>query len=401
VYLLDLSSQVVQTYDYLGGFIGYYKIPFGTGDGQFSSAWAILPSRDGNRLYLADNAADRVQSLSLMTDAQIAALSVLNAEVLVSYPIADVGSFGTSLEEATSPPSAGFTTTLTWDAAEGNDAPGSAKLTITAAPALTTTPVYIFPHGQINRFPVVPNEEYSFSVAIRSSTPLLKFAAFIRWYKSSGAFISQTYNSYGTTDVYVTAYGTTGFGALSVRGVAPIDAAFAECTIIMYRTTTAAFVGPQYVWVDDAIFGGDARFLKNATHLGNGNFSWQPTATEMPINGTYKILARGKDAVQVGPWSEAAIIQKVVGPTVVIDSPASGQVFQNVSPLILWRVTSGSQWAFQILIYDASTLGLAYDSGWVQSESARSFAVPPGYLEDGGSYFLRMNIDDGTIKVLV
>lgn len=399
VYFLDESNKVVQTYDYLGTLLGVYRIPQGTGDGQFSSTAAVLlPSRDGNSLYIADAGLDRVQRLTVMTDAQVAALSVLNAEVMVSYPVNDAGSFTSSTEGATVPAVAGFTYTLALDPVEGSDAPGSLKLSITAAPASATTPVYIFPHA--GKWPVVPDEPYAFDVALRSSTPLLRFYATVLWYDSLGAYISSTYGPIGVVE-YVTAFGDTDFRPFHAEGKAPPNAVTAECRIIMYRTTTAAFSGPQYVWIDDAYFTGDARFLKNATHLGGGAWSWQPTATEMPANRTYKIRARGVDAVQKGPWSDEQIIQKVTGPTVAIDSPTSGQVFQSASPLILWRITSGEQWAFQVQIYDATTLALAYDSGWVQSAAARSFVVPPGYLEDNGTYFLRMGIDDGTIKVLV
>ena len=154
------------------------------------------------------------------------------------------------------------------------------------------------------------------------------------------------------------------------------------------------------IYIDDVIFGGDARFLRQATSIGGGAFSYQMTSADMPANGTYKIRARGKDVLQTGSWSDQQIIQKVTGPVVTIDSPTPGSTISTATPLVQWSLVSGAQWAYKIEIYTVAG-DVAYNSGWVQSTTDRSFSVPPGYLEDGVSYFLRMYLDDGTMKVLV
>ena len=407
LYHLNQSSRVITRWTIDGQYISSYMFPLGSANDQMTNPRSIFASRvDSTRLFFVDSNLDRVQRFDEKSNATIIADSHLAAEVEVAFPDPVQGTYDAST--ITLANSGAWVITPSWEGVYYHTAPGATKLSITTAPAANpTTLAFVYALGN-KWFDVVEGGEYSFSAWISNQYTEFDFSLVIFWRDALNNVIGSTALGDVGLDLVLTGrgsrpirlYGPGLYDQLGMSAIAPPGAVGALCNITISRNATAAFSGPKVIYIDDVIFGGDARFLRQATSIGGGAFSYQMTSADMPANGTYKIRARGKDVLQTGSWSDQQIIQKVTGPVVTIDSPTPGSTISTATPLVQWSLVSGAQWAYKIEIYTVAG-DVAYNSGWVQSTTDRSFSVPPGYLEDGVSYFLRMYLDDGTMKVLV
>jgi hypothetical protein len=388
LWVSDSSRMDIQRFTFDGEFVTSHYMR-GAAASQWNTPRGIAINLAGDKLYLAD-LADRVKRYAIPGDDYDGSASSLSGQVEMSgvhdHYTAWLAGYG--VQGAT-----GWTVIWTFNQV---DAEGRVLEigTITAAPANTTTSVWIWYPGLA---PVVEGYRYTWQATAARSTTQIRNRLSVEWTRADGSLIARTYGPW-------VEYTVNEYVDMEYSEMAPIGAVSARILLETGRTSTAAWTGTHTVkWTAPEMEEG-VRFIHDATHIGGNTFSYVPTTGDngdIDEVGKYSIRTRGEDVNTYGPWTEPTVITKVGGLTATITSPSPGEVLNTASPIVTWLITEGTQWRFRVQILDALTGVTVYDSSWVQNETARSHVVPPFYLNDDGSYVAQLWIDTGKMEVQI
>jgi hypothetical protein len=400
VWVTDSVRHDIQVFSRFGDFI-YKRNRYGTANDQWYWPLGIDINKEGTKLLLSDYFAGVVKQFTIPAP-ETSVASHLAGEVEVSGPYADFGGgFDSTVNHYwTSESDVGWTVNGVIDSAEPRSGAGALKHDVSVASSSGS--FRYIQNGLAHPYllPVVPGRVYTAKGWFKRNRDLIHGSMSIRWLLANGTQLLD--DSYG---IRVGRDNT--WTEASVARAAPSDAAYAQIILRLTKnavatsTQTINAANPVYGWWDDVTFGGGARYVRAGVFGDGTRFTYQPIATDFPIEGTYKLRARGRDANSEGPWSAPITIKKIAGITAVVLSPSPGQVVDTASPLIAWIITLGTQWRWRVQILVAATGEIAYDSDWTQDATTRSHFVPPGYLEDGGEYLAQVWIDIGEMEVII
>lgn len=395
-WVTDTDRHTVMEFTHEGEFLREFG-GYGTTNGKFDDPVDVTISADGAYLYVADRDNRRVQKFRIALDADLLTQGV-EGEVAIGGPIEIINQdFDFSLSGWAYAEFGSFAQTTVVSGESPVSGAGFARITFTAGPnhigaisAFTFFSPPVLP--LVNTFPVVEGEVYTVSAYFRRNSEDFYGQIGIRWFDIDDTSFSVSYGKRLRPITGVWEKGT-------VSGVAPENAVRAA-PILVASVGVAAPTYPVSVDWDQVEIGSAIRYVRGATFLAGDAYDYQFVSADMPIKGSYTVMARGKDGTSTGPWSAPIVIDYIDGPTATILSPTPGQVFNTATPTFLWQLTGGEQWAYKIEVLDILGV-LQYDSGWIQGIADRSHVVPSGYLVDGGSYFGRIWLDDGKVQVLV
>lgn len=139
----------------------------------------------------------------------------------------------------------------------------------------------------------------------------------------------------------------------------------------------------------------------NAT---SGLWEYQTTAVQITAVGTYSWKATGYDgtiysgeaaALGSATWSSSATFIYATGPTVTVTTPADLATIATASLTVGWSVSGGTQAKYQVLVYEDGGSVPIYDS-LLNTSTATSHEIPSGYLRNGTSYDIVVQITDTT-----
>lgn len=163
-------------------------------------------------------------------------------------------------------------------------------------------------------------------------------------------------------------------------------------------TVATGFVVKAVITNEDTstVIGTYAMTLKSGT---TDTWELQTSVTHLAGYATYSFQCYGGDGTL---WSgeqtvegsaiksAKAIFEYAAGPTVTVTSPTADQVLTSSTPTITW--TAANQATYRVVIH-TDTGEDVLDTGVVIS-SDQSYAVPANFLEDNGSYRVRVYVVD-------
>jgi hypothetical protein len=306
-------------------------------------------------------------------------------EITGPYPLSN-GGFDTNLTGWTySETSASFVQTITRETASPHSGAGHVRISMSAAPANTTD---TFEYLLDDHHPCVPGYTYGVDAWSRDSSISVETAGVIKFYSAADALLSTIEGSYGNSGSW---------SVLSIGGTAPANATYFRIGARGKNASSSPTV-PYHVDFDDFEAWTGVRYLRDATFVSGDGFAYQMVSADAPQDGVYTLRARGKDANNIGSWSDSTSFLLTSGATATITNPASGSTKATASPLVEWTLDSGTQVRYRIEVLSATDGDTAYDSTWVTSGSDRAFVVEPGFLGNGESYVLNLWIDNGSVE---
>jgi len=397
VWVTDNLSHTIMEYSKEGEFLrqwGGYGSASGKLNDPMSLDWLLY---NYGMVIVSDSSNNRVQTLSILGGSFDAVSKGYCAEVAIQGPMTVTNQdFNTSASGWVNEVSGTITASSpAINTLSPYDGTGHLRSTITAA-TVTAVDKSVYAAVRMNSgigFPVVPGNVYGVKAKFRRSNTSWYGRLAIRWIRADGTYEQQSFGEIvrPTANVWTEA---------SVSDVCPLNATVGVIVLLGAPDKVSPTVPVDLDWdmvkIDDGV-----RFLRPMTYIAGDSFSYQMVSGDMTAKGAYTLQMRGRDNNSAGPWSDPISINYVDGPAATLLTPVSGQVFNTATPYFNWILTAGEQWEFRVEVLDAVTGATVYDSGWIQSVSARTFQVPVGYLVDGGSYFGRLSIGNGQIQVLV
>lgn len=114
------------------------------------------------------------------------------------------------------------------------------------------------------------------------------------------------------------------------------------------------------------------------------------TLTDSPATGySWEVATLGTAGPGYGPKSAIATFTVSEVPTIAITAPTPSEVLSLPSYLVEWDFTGGTQQDYRLVVYAADNDTIVYDSGIVAS-AAESATIPPGFLQNGNTYFVQV-----------
>jgi hypothetical protein len=148
---------------------------------------------------------------------------------------------------------------------------------------------------------------------------------------------------------------------------------------------------------------GTVLYTRSMTYsTGNARWEYQTTATDLASYATYKWDARSYDgtlysggvtSVGSAVYSSEGTFVYAQGPTVTMSSPTDGSTVTTSALTVTWTTTNQVQ--YRVRIYPDGGATALYDSGWTVSGTS-SHNVPSGYIANGVSYDLVVDVEDST-----
>jgi hypothetical protein len=410
IYVADSVLGVVSVWSQDGTYLGTIGTlrnqgaTFGPGDINWATGLDIDDAEE--YLYVSDTTSDLIgSSISVITRFRIVGdtlgdASVMCGEVEVtgSYEVPN-GTFDTAISSwvTGNHGSGGFTHRLSRITDTPYAGEGAARVEVLTAPATPNAAAYVsldlMDGANPQKYPCAEGYPYTITAWNRRST--LNYAPYIviSWYDSDNFLIDEDAGVITNSPINTWGYVVAGF-------TAPPNATSFSISMRISPTVKSS-PGTVVVDWDEVQIGRGIRYIRPATHIGAGHFTYQMTADDMPDLDAFEIRARGRDINNPGPWSSPEIYRYVIGPAATITEPASGAVLTTTTPVVSWTLTAGEQWSFKVEAVDAVTGVIVYASDWIADPEARSYTIPPGYLADDGSYLARLWIDDGGMEVLI
>lgn len=400
-WIADEFRKTIMEYTRYGDFLGELG-PVFTGTGgvktNMTLPYGLAFNVAGDKFYVTDSFQNkvrrfRVSEVAEKTNAGCAGEIAIKGPLFTAYQSFEDGDVTWAINNSGSFTATGGIASLS--PAEGNN---YYHIAFTAGPTKPSNTDPVLASYEIhnnNTFPVVEGFSYQVSAKFRRSKIGMYGQVGISWrHETVPSF------GLGTSWSSVVRPVINSWTKVSVSDVAPAGATTGT-VVLLEGVDVGGLTYPIDIDWDDIQIEDGVRYLRGASFIGADDYSYQLTATDMPTkNKAYTLMARGRDGDNSGDWSDVATIYYVDGPTATIISPTSGQVFTTATPIFLWQLTSGAQWAYKVEVLDTSGI-IIYTSDWIQSVNARSHQVPVSAgLTDGGSYIGRLWIDDGNLQVL-
>lgn len=400
IWITDEIRKTVMEYSRYGDFLGEVGPIFNVSGGTASMTWpyGLAFSPAGDKFYVVDSAQNKVRRFRVSEQAEKTNTGCAG-EVAIKGPMAVLNqSFEDGSASWATNNSAGFTATAglaSTSPAEGNNYYHIAFTAGPTKPSNTDPTLAGYSIQNNSHFPVVPGFSYQVSAKFRRDKVGMFGQVGINWLHDIGALANM-----GTSWSNPVRPTIDTWTEAQVSEIAPAGATGAS-VVLFSGIDVGGLVYPVTIDWDDVQIEDGVRFVRGASFIGDDDYSYQLTGTDMPLKGVYSLMARGRDGDNPGPWSDVSTIYYVDGPTATIVSPTPGQVFTTATPIFLWQITAGAQWAYKVEVLDTNGI-IIYTSDWIQSGNARSHQVPASAgLADGGSYIGRLWIDDGNLQVLV
>lgn len=396
VWVTDDGRHDIQVFTPYGEFIEVHR-RFGAGNDQWKQPYAIDFDWNGAGIAIGDNFTNRVKRFAIPSFNGLGAASHLAGEIEISGTYAGFnGDFTSDISQWTANNETGWTASYAWTPSGRTG--GGVSASISVVPTNTTTASRFVQSGSAIPYllPVVPGNSYQANGWFYRDNASIEGSLNIRWLYADGTLLID--------DIPGEHVGFDGiWQEAKVARVAPPQAAYAQIMTRITRSPDLAGIllsSAEGRW-DDITFDPASRFIRPGTFVAGTRFTYQSVSDDFSNIGSYTLRARGKDINSIGPWSAPILITKPVTIAASVISPTPGQIINTASPLIVWNITSGSQWRYKVQAVVAATGEIAYDSDWIQNTSTRSHLIPPGYLVDGGSYIAQVWIDDGSLEVLI
>lgn len=395
VYVADTGREEILIYSPVGRYIRSISNP-GQSPGDIVNPYGMAFSPSGSKLYVSmSHSAFSVEWLSqyaIKNSSDYESVSALAGEAEIWGPYNFNGDFEVDASGWTWVPGSGWTASFARDASFKFSGLAAGKLNVTAAPNTSAESLIGGP-----KLPVVPGERYQLAGKIYVDDADIDVNVGM-WLSEDNAQ-TQVLSIDGYR-AYIEKIGE--WMEFAIPFTCPPGCYWSRIILRISRSSLVAYTGPSGLWLDDFTFAPSVKYIRGADYLSGDSFAYQMVNDDVDAVGMVRVRTRGKDANSHGPWSAPSMFQVVDGPEATLLTPTPGEVFNTATPTYLWTIDSGSQWRFKADVLDALTGVTIYSSDWIQSETTRSYTIPPeAGLVDGGSYFAQLWIDDGKIEVLV